>query len=71
MRQRMAALQAKAQNADRQKRLVSDTEKLLSLATELKEQVGKTDKYTLSVDVVKKAEEIERLAHNVKERLKG
>lgn len=63
--------QARSRNADRQKRLVEDTNKLLSLATELKTQVDKTDKNMLSIDVIKKAEEIEKLAHSVKERMKG
>ena len=42
-----------------------------SLATDLKAQVDKSTKDTLSVDVIKKAEEIEKLAHSVKERMKG
>lgn len=63
--------QAKLRNEDRQKRLVADTDKLLSLATDLKEQVNKSTKDTLSVDVIKKADEIEKLAHSVKERMKG
>jgi hypothetical protein len=37
----------------------------------LKTQVDKSTKDTLSVDVIKKAEEIEKLAHSVKERMKG
>ena len=67
----MALQQAKGQNTDRQKRLVNDTDRLLALATELKQQVDRTDKNTLSVDVIKKADEIEKLAHSVKERMKG
>jgi len=63
--------QEKLRNNDRQKRLVADTDKLLSLATDLKAQVDKSTKDTLSVDVIKKAEEIEKLAHSVKERMKG
>jgi hypothetical protein len=63
--------QARARNNDRQTRLVEDTDKLLVLATQLKEDVGKTNKDVLSVDVVKKADEIEKLAHSVKERMKG
>jgi hypothetical protein len=63
--------QEKLRNTDRQKRLVADTDKLLALATDLKEQVDKTNKDTMSVDVIKKAEEIEKLAHSVKERMKG
>ena len=66
-----AAKQAVIRNDERQKRLVSDTEKLLALATELHQDVEKTDKHILSVDVVKRAEEIEKLARSVKERMKG
>ena len=68
---RMEDAQAKSRNVDRQKKLQADTEKLLSLATELKEQVDKTDKNILSVDVIKKADEIEKLAKSVKDRMKG
>ncbi len=63
--------QADLRNVDRQKKLVADTDKLLALATDLKEQVDKSTKDTLSVDVIKKADEIEKLAHSVKERMKG
>ena len=66
-----AEQQEKLRNNDRQKRLVADTDKLLALATDLKAQVDKSTKDTLSVDVIKKAEEIEKLAHSVKERMKG
>lgn len=61
---------AKKANKERQAEIQRDTEKLLKLATELKDYVGKTDEHILSVDVVKKAEEIEKLAHEVKERMK-
>jgi hypothetical protein len=63
--------QAKLREEDRQKRLVADTEKLLTLATQLHEDVAKTDRHILSLDVVKRAEEIEKLARSVKEREKG
>jgi hypothetical protein len=66
-----AEQQEKLRNTDRQKRLVADTDKLLELATDLKQQVNKTTKDTMSVDVIKKADEIEKLAHSVKERMKG
>jgi hypothetical protein len=66
-----AEQQEKSRNSDRQKRLVADTDKLLALATDLKAQVDKSTKDTLSVDVIKKADEIEKLAHSVKERMKG
>ena len=69
-RQRQEKLE-KARNVDRQKQLEKDTDKLLSLAKELKEDVGKTNADTLSVDVVKKAAEIEKLAKSVKDRMRG
>jgi hypothetical protein len=58
-------------NAARQQQLVKDTDKLLALATELKTDVDKTNKNVLSIDVIKKAEEIEKLAKNVKDRMKN
>jgi hypothetical protein len=61
----------KAVQEDRQKKLVSDTEKLLALATALHADVAKTDRNILSMDVIRRADEIERLAHSVKERMKG
>ena len=63
--------QESIRSTERQKRLVADTDKLLALATDLKQQVDKTNKNILSVDVIKKADEIEKLAHSVKERMKG
>ena len=63
--------QSHLRNDERQKRLVADTDKLLALATQLHEDVGKTNKNILSMDVVKRSEEIEKLAHNIKERMKG
>ena len=63
--------QANSRNVDRQKKLQADTERLLTLATQLKEEVDKTDKNTLSLEVIKKADEIEKLAKSVKDRMKG
>jgi nitric oxide reductase activation protein len=63
--------QAKMRNMDRQKQLVQDTQKLLALANELKTDVDKSNKDTLSMDVIRKADEIEKLAHTVKEKMKG
>jgi hypothetical protein len=70
-RARMEKEMAKKANQARQAELKRDTEKLLKLATELKESVDKTNESTLSLDVVKKAEEIEKLAHSVKDKMKG
>ena len=67
----MEASQARLRNADRQKQLVLDTQKLLTLANELKVEVDKSTKDTMSLDVIRKADEIEKLAHSVKEKMKG
>ncbi|HXC97584.1 MAG TPA: hypothetical protein VNU92_17925 [Edaphobacter sp.] len=55
---------------ERQKQFAADTDKLFALATDLKEQVAKSTKNTLSVGVIKKADEIEKLAHTMKERMR-
>jgi hypothetical protein len=62
---------AKRANQARQADLKRDTEKLLRLASELKESVDKTSESTLSLDVIKKTEEIEKLAHSVKGKMKA
>ncbi len=62
--------QALARNAQRQEQLVKDSGKLLALATELKTEVDKTNKDMLSIDVIKKAEEIEKLAKSVREKMR-
>ena len=60
---------AKSRNSERQKRLVADTDRLLALVEDLKRQIEDPDGQP--ADVTKKAEEIERLAKSVKERMKG
>lgn len=60
----------KERNKERQAKLKRDTDKLLAVATELKEYVDKTNENVLSVDVVRKADEIEKLAHSIKEKMK-
>jgi len=62
---------ARRRNKDRQVALKKDTDKLLELATQLKEYVDKTDENMLSLDVIKKAEEIEKLSKSVKEKMKA
>jgi hypothetical protein len=59
-----------AANAERKKQIAEDSAKLLKLASDLKAEVDKTDKDALSLNVIRKADEIERLAHNVKEKMK-
>lgn len=62
---------AKKAAKERQAAIKRDTDKLLELATQLKESVDKSSQDTLSLDVVKKAEEIEKLAKSVKDKMKG
>ena len=59
-----------AANAERRKQLVDDSALLLKLAAQLKTEVDKTTKDTLSLTVIRKADEIERLARGVKEKMK-
>jgi hypothetical protein len=59
-----------ALNAERRKHIADESAALLQLATELKAEVDKTDKDTLSLNVIRKAETIEKLAHAVKENMK-
>jgi hypothetical protein len=70
-RDRLTREMAKKANEERHVALKNDTDKLLKLATELKAYVDKSGPNVLSVDVVKKAEEIEKLAHSVKDKMKG
>lgn len=68
---RIASDMAKKAAKERVAALKHDTDKLLKLSQELKESVDKSNENVLSVDVIKKAEEIEKLAKSVKEKMKG
>ena len=70
-RVRMEKDMAKKANQQRQAELKRDTEQLLKLATELKTYVDKTNENLLSIEVVNKAEQIEKLAHTVREKMRG
>lgn len=55
-----------------EKDIKKSIEKLFQLASDLKAEVEKTDSsQVLSLSLVRKAEEIERLAHDIKARAKG
>lgn len=47
------------------------SEKLFQMAGELKDQINKENAQTLSLDTLKKAEQIEKLAHNLKQKIKN
>lgn len=59
-----------AANAERKKQLSDESAQLLTLAMALKAEVDKTNKDMLSLNVIRKADEIEKLAHNVKEKMR-
>ncbi len=69
IQQRKEAL--KKFNLQRQQEIKKDADKLLELATELKQSVDKSNENTLSLDVIKKADQIEKLAKTVKDKMKG
>lgn len=55
-----------------QKDIKKDIQRLFQLATELKDEVEKTDAInTLSLPLLKKTDEIERLARQIREKAKG
>jgi hypothetical protein len=55
-----------------QEQIAQDVQKLYGLAGELKEQIGKTDSAAiLSLPLVQKAEEIEKLARQIKSLARG
>lgn len=62
--------QMKEANKKRQEDIKNDTDKLFQLATELKAAVDKSNENLLSLDVIRKADEVEKLAKRVKEKMK-
>ena len=67
----MRAEVEKKAEARRVEQLKNDTDKLLKLSEELKTYVDKTNTNVLSLDVMKKAEEIEKLAKSVHDKMRG
>jgi len=65
-------LPPKAALKENEKDIKKDIEKLFQLAGELKAEVEKTDSsVVLSLPLLRKAEEIEKLAREIKNRAKG
>ncbi len=62
--------QQQAANLQRQAEIKRDTEKMLQLTQELNDFMQKSSQNVLSLDAIKKAEQIEKLAHNVKSKMK-
>jgi hypothetical protein len=55
---------------ERKKQISDESTRLLAMAIALKAEVDKTTKDTLSLSVIRKADEIEKLAKTVKEKMK-
>lgn len=67
---RMASEREHAMNVERQKRLESDTIRLMGLVTDLNREM-QSDKELSPLDLSRRAAEIEKLAHDVQDRMKG
>lgn len=55
----------------RQAQLTADIQRLYQLTQQLKDEVAKSNKDTLPLPIVKKAEEVEKLARSLKERMRA
>lgn len=71
MAHRAMIQQAQRRNEQRQQDIVHDTAKLLALTEQLKDALAKNDKDQSTASMIKKTEEIEKLAKSVKEKMKG
>jgi len=65
----LIARHQKALNADRQKSMVADTDKLLKLARELNAEIGQGNRATLTPEELRKVADIEKLARNVRQKM--
>ena len=54
----------------RQKKMLDDADRLVQMAQQLKESVDKSNKNTLSVEVIRNAERVEKLARQVKDNMR-
>ncbi len=62
--------QAIAANQQRQVEIRRDTAKMLELTHDLQDYLLKSGQGVMSVDAIKKAQQIEKLAHSVKSKMK-
>jgi hypothetical protein len=60
---------AKQRNQERFVKIKKDTDHLLELATQLKKSVDEANDQTLSLEVIRKAEQIEKLAKQVRQKM--
>jgi len=64
-----ASAPAAVSNDPQQAQLIADTQKLVKLTQELKAELAKSNKDTLSLTAIKKADEVEKLAKSLKEEM--
>ncbi len=62
---------AETATTERQKQLSDEAAKLLQLATELKAAVDKSNKNEMSLEVIRKADDVEKLAHDLKLKMRS
>jgi hypothetical protein len=65
----MAARRMKMLNNERHRALISDCDKLLKLATELNDEIARSNSGALTPEQLRKVAEIEKLAHGVREKM--
>ena len=61
----------KQRSQERFEQIKKDTDHLLDLATQLKRSVDEASDQTLSLEVIRKAEQIEKLAKQVRQKMAG
>ena len=66
----MAARTRAERNLDRQKHLESDTKRLLALANELNTEIASSGTETMTPEMLRKMNEIEKLARSVKDKMR-
>jgi len=57
-------------NEDRQRRIVSDTQRLLTLANQLKAEIAASGAESMTPEMLRQMDEIEKLAKSVKDRMR-
>jgi hypothetical protein len=65
----LAERRMKMLNNERRKSLISDSDKLLKLAIELNVEIGQSKSGSLTPDQLRKVADIEKLAHNVRDKM--
>jgi hypothetical protein len=62
---------ARMQNTERQRRLVGDTERLLTLTNQLKALIASSGSENLTPEMLRQMDEIEKLARSVKNKMRN